>query len=205
MPAVLSAHIRCACLCSCLDCPFTLWWQRRSPHGIPIDLLDRLLIISTQPYTEKELRSILDIRAEEEDVEMTGCPFCRAPLLADNADIKMLIRDWCLSLAGLMPVHRPHYVSCWRADDSKELLTKIGAETSLRYAIYLITASSLVATKRRAAAVEVEDISRAYGLFMDVKRSTQFLMEYQDQFMFNEVPDLEPDEEQPPGTSVMEQ
>ena len=44
----------------------------RSPHGIPIDLLDRLLIISTQPYTEKELHSILDIRAEEEDVEMTG-------------------------------------------------------------------------------------------------------------------------------------
>lgn len=46
----------------------------RSPHGIPIDLLDRLLIIATQPYTEKELRSILDIRAEEEDVEMTGAP-----------------------------------------------------------------------------------------------------------------------------------
>jgi RuvB-like protein 2 len=34
----------------------------RSPHGIPIDLLDRLLIISTEPYTEKELRLILDIR-----------------------------------------------------------------------------------------------------------------------------------------------
>ena len=44
----------------------------RSPHGIPIDLLDRLLIISTQPYTEKELHTILEIRAEEEDVEMTG-------------------------------------------------------------------------------------------------------------------------------------
>lgn len=43
----------------------------RSPHGIPIDLLDRLLIISTQPYSEKELRLILDIRCEEEDVEMT--------------------------------------------------------------------------------------------------------------------------------------
>lgn len=43
----------------------------RSPHGIPIDLLDRLLIISTQPYAEKELRLILDIRCEEEDVEMT--------------------------------------------------------------------------------------------------------------------------------------
>jgi RuvB-like protein 2 len=26
-----------------------------------------------------------------------------------------------------------------------------------------------------------------YSLFIDVKRSTQFLMEYQEQFMFNEV------------------
>ena len=44
----------------------------RSPHGIPIDFLDRLLIISTQPYTEPELRQILDIRAEEEDVNISG-------------------------------------------------------------------------------------------------------------------------------------
>ena len=44
----------------------------RSPHGIPIDLLDRLLIISTQPYNEQELRQILDIRAEEEDVDLAG-------------------------------------------------------------------------------------------------------------------------------------
>lgn len=36
--------------------------QYRSPHGIPIDLLDRLLIISTEPYSEKEIRTILDIR-----------------------------------------------------------------------------------------------------------------------------------------------
>merc|ERR1719316_2645797 len=42
-----------------------------SPHGIPLDLLDRMLIISTTPYTQKEIRKIIDIRAEEEDVEMT--------------------------------------------------------------------------------------------------------------------------------------
>ena len=111
----------------------------RSPHGIPIDLLDRLLIITTQAYSEKEIRLILDIRCEEEDVEMD--------------------------------------------DDAKDLLTKIGKETSLRYAIHLITAASLAAAKRKSAVVEVEDISRVYGLFMDVKRSTQFLVEYQDQFM----------------------
>ncbi len=34
----------------------------QSPHGIPIDVLDRLLIISTEPYSESELRTILDIR-----------------------------------------------------------------------------------------------------------------------------------------------
>ena len=64
-------------------------------------------------------------------------------------------------------------------DDAKELLTKIGAETSLRYAIHLITAASLVATRRKAATVEIEDVSKAYQLFIDVRRSTQFLIEYQ--------------------------
>jgi len=42
----------------------------KSPHGIPVDLLDRLLIIQTEPYSTQELRKILDIRCEEEDVTM---------------------------------------------------------------------------------------------------------------------------------------
>ncbi|KAJ7529827.1 hypothetical protein O6H91_15G068300 [Diphasiastrum complanatum] len=127
----------------------------RAPHGIPIDLLDRLLIISTQPYTEEEIRLILDIRCEEEDVEMS--------------------------------------------EDAKELLTKIGHETSLRYAIHLITAAALACQKRKGKEVEIEDISRVYSLFIDVKRSTQFLMEYQEQFMFNEVPDQLDDEKMVEG------
>jgi RuvB-like protein 2 len=35
----------------------------RSPHGIPIDLLDRLMIISTVAYSESEVRKILTIRS----------------------------------------------------------------------------------------------------------------------------------------------
>lgn len=31
----------------------------KSPHGIPLDLLDRLIIVPTVPYEEKELREIL--------------------------------------------------------------------------------------------------------------------------------------------------
>ncbi|TYH24359.1 hypothetical protein ES288_A03G086000v1 [Gossypium darwinii] len=115
----------------------------KSPHGIPIDLLDRLLIITTQPYSEDEIRKILDIRCQEEDVEMS--------------------------------------------EDAKQLLTKIGHETSLRYAIHLITASALNCQKRKGMVVEVQDISRVYSLFLDVRRSTQYLMEYQKEYMFNEA------------------
>lgn len=115
----------------------------KSPHGIPIDLLDRLLIIPTKPYSEADMRKILTIRCEEEDVEMT--------------------------------------------EEAKDLLTRIAVETSLRYAIHMIIAASLVCAKRKGTEVEVPDIKRVYALFVDVKRSTQFLMEYQKEFMFNEV------------------
>ncbi|XP_069133794.1 ruvB-like 2 [Argopecten irradians] len=115
----------------------------QSPHGIPIDMLDRLLIIATTPYEEKEIKQILKIRCEEEDVEMT--------------------------------------------DDALTVLTKIGMETSLRYAIQLITVASLVCRKRKGSEVDVDDIKRVYSLFLDESRSTQFLKEYQQEFMFNEM------------------
>jgi len=117
----------------------------KSPHGIPLDLLDRMLIISTTPYSQREIRKIVDIRAEEEDVEMT--------------------------------------------EDAKNLLTKIGIESTLRYAIHLITVANLVALKRKSQEVDVQDIRKVYSLFVDVKRSTQFLLEYQQEFMFSEVQD----------------
>lgn len=52
-------------------------------------------------------------------------------------------------------------------------------ETSLRYAIHMIMAAQLISTKRKGSEVEIEDIKKVYSLFVDVKRSTQFLMEYQ--------------------------
>lgn len=41
-----------------------------------------------------------------------------------------------------------------------------------RYAIHLITAAALLAGRRKASAVDVEDVSKAYSMFLDVKRST---------------------------------
>jgi RuvB-like protein 1 (pontin 52) len=39
-----------------------------SPHGIPVDLLDRLLIIRTQPYATLEMASIIRIRCMIENI-----------------------------------------------------------------------------------------------------------------------------------------
>ncbi|PWA95594.1 AAA+ ATPase domain-containing protein [Artemisia annua] len=80
------------------------------------------------------------------------------------------------------------------SDDAKVLLTKIGVETSLRYAINLITSAALACQKRKGKVLEMEDVSRVYELFWDVKRSTQYLMEYQSQYMFNEAATGEEDE-----------
>ena len=41
-----------------------------SPHGIPFDLLDRLLIIKTVPYTKEEQREILKLKAAVEEVSL---------------------------------------------------------------------------------------------------------------------------------------
>jgi RuvB-like protein 1 (pontin 52) len=41
-----------------------------SPHGIPVDLLDRLLIIRTLPYTQDEIRTIIRIRSKTEGLQL---------------------------------------------------------------------------------------------------------------------------------------
>jgi RuvB-like protein 1 (pontin 52) len=41
-----------------------------SPHGIPLDLLDRLLIIRTLPYSRVEIEQILRIRAQTEGIQI---------------------------------------------------------------------------------------------------------------------------------------
>ena len=121
-----------------------------SPHGIPLDLLDRALIITTDPYNEREIQQILDIRCQEEDVEMT--------------------------------------------EDAMKLLTKIGKESSLRYSIHLITTANLVSQKRKSAEVDVQDIRKVYSLFVDIKRSVQFLKDFEKEFMFHEEAEGREDE-----------
>merc|ERR1712037_613271 len=44
----------------------------KSPHGIPVDLLDRMLIIRTLPYSVKEIVRILSIRATTEGLTLSA-------------------------------------------------------------------------------------------------------------------------------------
>ncbi|KAI0728402.1 DNA helicase [Fomitopsis betulina] len=115
----------------------------RSPHGLPVDLLDRVLIVSTSPYAEDEITQIIKIRCEEEDVT-----------LAEGALI---------------------------------VLTKIAGDNTLRYALNLISTAQVIARKRKAAQVEVDDVRKVYGYFMDEKRSVQWLKEQQGQLVFEEI------------------
>jgi RuvB-like protein 1 len=41
-----------------------------SPHGIPVDLLDRMLIVRTMPYSLEEMIQIIAIRAEAESLDV---------------------------------------------------------------------------------------------------------------------------------------
>lgn len=40
-----------------------------APHGIPLDLLDRLMIIRTLPYSQEEMVQIIRIRAQTENIQ----------------------------------------------------------------------------------------------------------------------------------------
>ena len=110
-----------------------------SPHGMPLDLLDRLLIIPTKPYTEDEIREIIKIRAKEEEVDLT--------------------------------------------DEALELLTKIGAETSLRYAIQLMEPARIIAMRKGRNKVHREDVEEAKRLFVDVKQSVEYIRKYEEMWL----------------------
>lgn len=64
-----------------------------------------------------------------------------------------------------------------------DVLAKIGTETSLRYAMQLITSSSLIARRKKSSQVDVPDVRRAYTLFLDEKRSVQFCKEQESHFI----------------------
>merc|ERR1712099_200301 len=71
-----------------------------SPHGMPVDLLDRLVIIRTMPYTVEDIVEVVNIRAQTEQLSID--------------------------------------------EDALVLMGGIGANTSLRYVVQLLTPSFIL-------------------------------------------------------------
>jgi len=110
-----------------------------SPHGLPLDLLDRLLIIETKPYNRDEIKEILKIRAKEEKVNLS--------------------------------------------EEGLENLTDIGVKYSLRYAVQLLTPASIIAKSKGRDRISPEDINHVKELFVDLKRSADYLKKYEEEFL----------------------
>merc|ERR1712060_236823 len=110
-----------------------------SPHGIPVDLLDRLVIIRTMPYSVDEIVQVVNIRAQTESL---------------SVDEEALV-----------------------------LLGEIGANTSLRYVVQLLTPASVLAKTSGRDSISRDDIEEIDSLFFDAKSSAKLLAEQADKYI----------------------
>ncbi|KAJ3292858.1 RuvB-like protein 1 [Blyttiomyces sp. JEL0837] len=63
-----------------------------APHGIPVDLLDRLLIIRTLPYTEEEIKIIVNIRAKTENIKIDNESIDRLAQIGVKSSLRYAIQ-----------------------------------------------------------------------------------------------------------------
>jgi RuvB-like protein 1 (pontin 52) len=102
-----------------------------APHGVPVDLLDRMLIIRTMPYSLQEMMQIVSIRAETEGIEVE--------------------------------------------QEALESMGDIGARTSLRYAVQMLTPARIMAQSAGRELISSVDIEEISELFIDAKGSAKIL------------------------------
>jgi RuvB-like protein 1 len=111
----------------------------QAPHGMPVDLLDRLVIIRTHAYSVEEIAKILQIRAETEELKIS--------------------------------------------DDALKRLAEIGAESSLRYSVQLLTPCSVLAGTNGESSVSTDVVNEINDLFMDAKRSAKMLAQHHEKYL----------------------
>lgn len=110
-----------------------------SPHSLPLDLLDRVLIINTKSYTPEEIKKILEIRCEAEDIKTSN--------------------------------------------EAIDYLTKLGARTSLRYAIQLMAPAFEIAKEKKSKKIKKKHVEQVEKLFSDVKRSIEYVKKSEEKFL----------------------
>ena len=66
--------------------------SEQGPHGLPVDFLDRLLIISTMPYKPSEIAEIIRTRAFEEDVSLDAGSLQRLTEIGTESSLRYSIQ-----------------------------------------------------------------------------------------------------------------
>jgi TBP-interacting protein len=66
-----------------------------------------------------------------------------------------------------------------------EKITEVGAKTSLRYSVQLLSLAAQNAKSAKRKDVMIEDVERVSKLFMDVSEATQHLKKYEDKMMIH--------------------
>lgn len=135
-----------------------------SAHGIPPDLLPRLLIIPTHPYTAPEIRAIVSTRAK---LEFSSSSSSSTTTSGAQAQGVQAPQQPPVSLTTPTTLD----------DEALEELTKEGVRVSLRYALQLLAPVGILARCRGAEGnvVRVEDVREAVALFWDAGRSAGVL------------------------------
>merc|ERR1712224_300417 len=110
-----------------------------SPHGMPVDLLDRMVIVRTLGYSVDEIVQVISIRAQTEGLAME--------------------------------------------QEAVELLGEIGANTSLRYVVQLMTPASVLAETNGRDEVTRDDVEEIDQLFYDAKSSAKLLAQHADKYI----------------------
>ena len=64
----------------------------KSPHGIPVDLLDRLLIIRTLPYSLNEIVQILAIRCATESIEVEEDALAQLATIGTRTSLRFVVQ-----------------------------------------------------------------------------------------------------------------
>lgn len=122
-----------------------------SPHGIPIDLLDRCMIVRTLPYNREEIKTVLGLRIKVEG------------LAVKEEALDKLADDGVRTSLRCVPSRRSS-VNC--------SLTPFSLN---RYALQLLTPASILSKLAGRTEIGLEDVGETDSLFLDAKSSARML------------------------------
>ncbi|CAG7892083.1 unnamed protein product [Brassica rapa] len=155
-PIVIFATNRGVCNVRGTDMP--------SPHGVPIDLLDRLVIIRTQIYNPSEM------------IQVTQLSFCFFLFQLINSLLIDLLCDQIIAI-------RAQVEELTVDEECLVLLGDIGQRTSLRHAVQLLSPASIVAKMNGRDSICKADIEEVTSLYLDAKSSAKLLHEQQEKYI----------------------